>query len=428
MMTSSYRLSYLSFLQVAFIYIYTDYSECINIAPVYSFLPQNMSFLEDKCFCKCMCRRCTTRPVQSIGTQTDWPSRVKSVQATPKTAVKSVSFTPDWINTATQASLHVAVESSDIGLDPIIDLGSISVSPVSRPENAHIDPFSNELDSDPDDDSCSQDDPQDPDYSPTKECGPSDQHNFLPDDKPEVRAIPPDEELKYLVFQSNLRMLFQYCPSCGAKVVDCQFDSSNTGTLVKVKYACERGHKESWRSQPLLKNRMGAGNLLLGAAILLTGSTFERFREFAEVLRMPIMCSSHFYAMQDSYFFPVIHSVFSTQKEAMIAALGNVPVTLVGDGRCDSPGFSAKYGTYSIMGVWQWCDCNFCPEAGVGRHILCGFGGWRLLWGNNRAETPWRGDRSFWNRLQHLCIQINERDISRDSARTWRVPHWKACS
>ena len=45
----------------------------------------------------------------------------------------------------------------------------------------------------------------------------------------------------------------------------------------------------------------------------------------------------------------MIHSVYTEQKEAFIVALGDNPVTLVGDGGCDSPGFSAKYGIYSIM-------------------------------------------------------------------------------
>ncbi len=61
--------------------------------------------------------------------------------------------------------------------------------------------------------------------------------------------------------------------------------------------------------------------------------------------------SIHSYNIQDKYLFPVVHSVYTQQKEALIAALLEEPVTLVGDGRCDSPGFSAKYGTYNIMEI-----------------------------------------------------------------------------
>ena len=72
---------------------------------------------------------------------------------------------------------------------------------------------------------------------------------------------------------------------CGAKTHKVKLDVGNYGTL-KVRYNCRKGHVCTWYSQPLL-NGMAAGNLLLACAILYTGLTYERVREFADVLHMP---------------------------------------------------------------------------------------------------------------------------------------------
>jgi hypothetical protein len=188
---------------------------------------------------------------------------------------------------------------------------------------------------------------KDPDYIPP--AGSSLSWDWRMDGNTHGDYISPDLETKFLVFESSLRELFRFSPCCGSQTVTAQFITLNTGALLKVKYTCSQGHDGLWMSQPLLKHGMAAGNLLLSAAILFTGNTYERFRELADVLHMPIMCENHFYSVQNKYLFPVAHSICTRQKEALIAALGNDPVTLVGDGRCDSPGFSAKYGTYNVM-------------------------------------------------------------------------------
>eukprot|EP00731_Ephydatia_muelleri_P001289 Em0001g1289a len=53
--------------------------------------------------------------------------------------------------------------------------------------------------------------------------------------------------------------------------------------------------------------------------------------------------------LQKEYLFPVIHTAYVHQQEALIAFLEGKHLYLSGDGRCDSPGYSAKYCTYSLM-------------------------------------------------------------------------------
>ena len=45
----------------------------------------------------------------------------------------------------------------------------------------------------------------------------------------------------------------------------------------------------------------------------------------------------------------MVHGTYLLQQEAVLAFLRDEGLYLSGDGRCDSPGYSAKYCTYSIM-------------------------------------------------------------------------------
>ncbi len=306
--------------------------------------------------CKCMCRRCTSLDTYSVGTQTEWVTYVKAVQVRPKLQNKSVMMKPECENSCTEAALPMA----DAGVDPW-----------------HSDHEDDDEDSDsgtsPNIDAATCD----PDYLPSDSSGDEAVeapvlHPPMSPNKP--NRPPADEDTKFLVFQSCLMELFRKCPKCGSSTVTVSYKT--IGSLLRVNYSCTNSHKSEWLSQPLLKDSMGAGNLLLSAAILVTGSTYDRFREISDVLHMPIMCGSYFYQLQEKYLLPAIHSVYVsvTQKESLIAAFAGDPVTLIGDGRCDSPGFSAKYGTYSVMEIGSGALLTFTlgqvsPEASVGLEV-----------------------------------------------------------
>ena len=153
------------------------------------------------------------------------------------------------------------------------------------------------------------------------------------------------KERKFLVFESCLLSLFSRCCKCGLEV---ELKTSVRGTLLVVNGSCPDGHEIHWQSQPMLKN-MGAGNLLVPAAILFSGLTFTGFANMAEILNLPLISESYFYKIQKEYLYPVIHSTYILQQEAVLVFLRDEGLHLSGDGRCDSPGYSAKYCTYSIM-------------------------------------------------------------------------------
>ena len=65
-----------------------------------------------------------------------------------------------------------------------------------------------------------------------------------------------------------------------------------------------------------------------------------------------ITSRTFFYHQQD-LLYPSILGVWQTFQTKYFAMMrnSNLPLTLGGDGRCDTPGHSAKYGSYTILDV-----------------------------------------------------------------------------
>ena len=153
------------------------------------------------------------------------------------------------------------------------------------------------------------------------------------------------KDRKFIVFESQLMELFHRCYSCGLEV---KLETSIVGTLFVVRGMCPDGHVLHWQSQPMVRG-MAAGNLLLSAAILLCGLTFTGIANLADVLNLAMFSERRFYDLQKDYVYPVVHTTYVRQQEAVIEYLRDNQLHLSGDGRCDSPGYSAKYATYSLM-------------------------------------------------------------------------------
>ena len=79
------------------------------------------------------------------------------------------------------------------------------------------------------------------------------------------------DEVKYIVFKSSLMELFTHCSVCHNT---CTGEVAyKVGTFISVKQHCSyRDHQQLWSSQPRIKDTP-AWNVLLSAAILLSGAT-----------------------------------------------------------------------------------------------------------------------------------------------------------
>jgi hypothetical protein len=167
------------------------------------------------------------------------------------------------------------------------------------------------------------------------------------DDMTGQDLIPVEETAKYLVFENQINKLFKFCPDCGASITGT--NKYITGTMLSVSYSCQLGHNNTWHSQTSLR-RMPAGNLLLSAAILLSGSTYSKAAQLLNILHMPILSESEFYRIQNTYLNPTINDYWTMHQTAILSVLSDSQkLRLCGDARSDSPGYSAKYTSYTLM-------------------------------------------------------------------------------
>ncbi|XP_057317565.1 uncharacterized protein LOC130662674 [Hydractinia symbiolongicarpus] len=151
----------------------------------------------------------------------------------------------------------------------------------------------------------------------------------------------------FLVYFEMLKSLFKFCFECGEKATIKKHITK--GSMLIVKLVCAGNHEVTWRSQPYL-NRIAEGTVRLSAGILFNGLTFQGVKEAFETANVNFISRSQFHELQRRFLFPAINSIFTHYQEATLVRLVALEgVDLIGDGRCDSPGFSAKYGTYSLM-------------------------------------------------------------------------------
>ena len=157
------------------------------------------------------------------------------------------------------------------------------------------------------------------------------------------------DDIKVVVFVSSLKQLFRFCFTCNASASIQKMHYK--GSALVVTMLCTSSHETTWCSQPSISGTF-AGNLLIPASILFTGATFSRFKEICDVLGMKCPGKTSYHKIQRKYLFPCIHKVYKTFQATLIdeaKALGSLNVS--GNARCDSPGYNAKYSTYSLMNL-----------------------------------------------------------------------------
>ncbi|XP_065180373.1 uncharacterized protein LOC135810903 [Sycon ciliatum] len=155
----------------------------------------------------------------------------------------------------------------------------------------------------------------------------------------------------YFVCESSLFMLMKYCPKCGGKVI-CR-TKTLVGPMLVVKMICEQDCDVIWRSHTTTgkAQQQSLCSILLVAAILLCGGTYSKFSKFAEFFHLQFMSRRTFFSIQQKFVFPVIQAAWLAERTRVHSLLLGRQLTLAGDGRCDSPGYSARFGTYTFMDV-----------------------------------------------------------------------------
>ena len=151
------------------------------------------------------------------------------------------------------------------------------------------------------------------------------------------------------MYKSHLLSLFTACRSCH-QYCDAEV-AKQIGTFIRVRQHCSHcGHEWTWNSQPFIKD-IPAGNILLSAAILFSGCTPGKVLHFLNCLQVACITDRTFYLHQTQYLEPAVLSVWQDNQHQLLSAIlkQGSPIIIGGDGRADSPGHSAKFGSYGIL-------------------------------------------------------------------------------
>ncbi|XP_065886789.1 uncharacterized protein [Dysidea avara] len=189
----------------------------------------------------------------------------------------------------------------------------------------------------------------------TSECssGSEDVEEELESNEISVQGIE-GANIKVLCNLDKLLMLFSgkcHKPGC---VENCSIAKYKViGCCVLIHSQCTNKHIFVWKSSEMLtsrtNNKLFQNNLLFASAIILSGQSYYKIADFANVLGLSVSSSSSFHCYQRHYICPGIEVFFNAEQDKLLSTYRGKRVVLAADGRCDSPGNSAKYCTYSLM-------------------------------------------------------------------------------
>ena len=107
----------------------------------------------------------------------------------------------------------------------------------------------------------------------------------------------------------------------------------------------------NWASQPSLPNGAPTGNMMLSTAILTTGALPSKVLRVLRHMLVAVYNSSTYFRHQREMVVTAIRRVWLVHQRWLIASLQaeQRPLVFGGDGRSDSPGHSAKFGSYVLV-------------------------------------------------------------------------------
>nr|XP_021331120.1 uncharacterized protein LOC110439428 isoform X1 [Danio rerio] len=152
---------------------------------------------------------------------------------------------------------------------------------------------------------------------------------------------------KYIVFESCLIDLFGSCPVCKTK---CAIQKRQMGTFIAFTQLCDKcNYLRQWQSQPIVGSTP-VGNLMLSAATDFTGGSFIQLQRVFKAMNLQTIQYSAFRNHARNFLEPAIIHKWNLEQQNIFTQLKKEgAVALAGDMRADTPGHSAKFGSYTLM-------------------------------------------------------------------------------
>ena len=154
--------------------------------------------------------------------------------------------------------------------------------------------------------------------------------------------------------------VFRFCLTCGAKSTVTRV--TTRGFAVTIHYECDASEKHSgvWHSSDVVDRRHRV-NMVVSSSFSLCGAGHTLLKSIFECLRCPFLKSSGYYQLLKTKLYPIIVMKWELIRNLTIAGLKNRAsgIKLSGDGHYDSPGWCAKYCTYSAMDIESHAIVDF---------------------------------------------------------------------
>ena len=163
-------------------------------------------------------------------------------------------------------------------------------------------------------------------------------------------------EPKVIVYMNLLLQLFSVCrvESCGAAVDPANIETYERGACLVVSGVCNQNHTFKWSSSPMRGTGHSARpeiNILLTVYTLVCGMHVDQVIDYFKHLQLSVPGSRYFYQMFSSLVYKCIWAYWLQMQASLLQKVKSSgrPLHIAGDGKYDSPGFSARYCTYYIM-------------------------------------------------------------------------------
>lgn len=177
---------------------------------------------------------------------------------------------------------------------------------------------------------------------------------LIPEDFVKSTSIGVDAELaqvnekRFICSVSKLKELFSFCMDIDCRMPLLSVKESFIGCSLKITWRCQNGHVGDWHSSNKVKN-VYVDNIIVASSLLFSGNNFTKISLYAKCMQLAFISNSTFHRYQKHYLAPQIHWWWDKMQEKMFENLKGQPVVVSGDGQMDSPGFSAKNCTYTLM-------------------------------------------------------------------------------
>ena len=134
-----------------------------------------------------------------------------------------------------------------------------------------------------------------------------------------------------------------------SKVINSKMEAG----VLSIPWECSKGHIGQWTSSKVLCQKKGesvfTNALLFAAGIFVSGNSYDKVSLFCHFLGLGHISKATYNRMQIHFIIPEVIRYWEQMKNEIWEIITDEPVILCGDGRNDSPGFSAMYGMYALM-------------------------------------------------------------------------------